>query len=280
MRMETLIVSFSQTGNTKKVGRAMAEAFGEAKLPVRTVSFKKVTPDDFLAADLIGVGAPSFESQAPTPVREFLSRLPNLDGKMSFVFATAGGAPGRVLWDMAKPLKGKGARVIGGFLCRGTCYHPIPCLVGRFPDRPNQGDLNRARRFAASVAKLAKGDHSIAVPDENRPEALNPELGLYDVAGMLLNDPLVRFLMPKPRVDPNACDQCMWCVNECPTASILVHSKPEIGKHCIRCYRCLTGCPKNAFSANWWFSNLVTWSLYNQTFELWFGDIRKGERIY
>ncbi|MBI9085285.1 MAG: EFR1 family ferrodoxin [Desulfobacterales bacterium] len=278
--METLIVSFSQTGNTRKVGRAMAEAMAEAGFVVRTISFKKVTAEDFLAADLIGVGAPCFESQAPTPVRDFLVGLPDLKGRRAFVFATAGGAPGRVLWDMARPLKQRGAEVLGGFLCRGTCYHPIPCLVGRFPERPDETDLEKARRFAASVAEMVQGDDPRSVPAENRLETLNPGLGLYDIAGLALKDPLIRFLMPKPRVDSDACDQCGWCVHECPTASIILHSTPEIGGQCIRCYRCLTGCPKNAFSVNWWFSNPVVWSLYNQTFEHWFGDIRKGERVY
>ena len=55
---------------------------------------------------------------------------------------------------------------------------------------------------------------------------------------------------------------------------------PVLDNQCIRCYRCLTGCPQEAFAADWRFGNLATWSLYNTAFERWFGDLEPGERIY
>jgi epoxyqueuosine reductase QueG len=62
--------------------------------------------------------------------------------------------------------------------------------------------------------------------------------------------------------------------------NIAMQPNPVLGGRCIRCYRCLTGCPQKAFVANWRLGNLVTLSLYNTTFERWFGDIKPGERIY
>ena len=276
--MQVKFITFSQTGNTRKVAKAMADALRGLGHEVHSVSFKKVGRDDFRGVDLVGLGAPCFESQAPTPMRQFLASLPSLVHTRAFVFATSGGAPGRVLQDLALPLKKKGARVLGGFLCRGTCYHPVPCLEGRFPDRPNAGDLEKARRFARSVATLAAAGEMTSLPDENRVDLLRPGWGLYDLAGMVLKDPLVRFLMPVP--DARRCDRCEWCVHECPTGSIRLKPTPRIGKACIRCYRCLTGCPQRVLAVNWVMSNAVTWSLYNETFERWFGDIRPGEATY
>jgi hypothetical protein len=37
---------------------------------------------------------------------------------------------------------------------------------------------------------------------------------------------------------------------------------------------------QKAFTVNWQLGNLVTLSLYNTTFERWFGDIKPGERFY
>ena len=166
--MKVKIIVFSQTGNTRKVAKAMADAIRGLGHDVRCIPLKKAARDDFRRADLVGVGAPCFESQAPTPMRQFLASLPALVYTRAFVFATSGGAPGRVLRDLALPLKKKGAIVLGGFLCRGTCYHPVPCLEGRFPDRPNAGDLEKARRFARSVAALAAAGEVTSLPDENR----------------------------------------------------------------------------------------------------------------
>jgi len=62
--------------------------------------------------------------------------------------------------------------------------------------------------------------------------------------------------------------------------NITLQSCPVLGDRCIRCYRCLTGCPQRAFDADWRLGNLAVWAFYNTTFERWFGDLEPGERIY
>jgi flavodoxin/NAD-dependent dihydropyrimidine dehydrogenase PreA subunit len=277
--MKISIACFSQTGNTRKVAKAMGEVFKNVGHEVRNIGFNKLTHDNFTSADLIGVGAPSFESQAPTPVREFLKNLPPLEGKKAFVFSTSGGAPGRVLYDLAKPLMMKGAEVIGGFLCRGTCYYPLPCMINRFPQRPDSRDLSRARSFAKSVLAHLSSSASGPIPD-SRPDTFKHGFGFYNIIGAILKDPLVRLVMPKPKADGKKCTECKWCVHECPTHSMTLNPKPRIAKTCIRCYRCMTGCPEEALSARLGISNFITWTIYNTTFERWMGDIQKGERIY
>ena len=277
--MKTNIIYFSQTGNTRKIAKAMAGVFKGAGHDTRTIGFTKIQLSDFTGADLIGVGAPCFESQAPSHVREYLWDLPDLTGKKAFVFSTSGGAPGKVLYDLAKPLMKKGADVIGGFLSRGTCFYPVPCLKGRFPVRPDARDLEKAEEFAGAVLEHLSLGASGSIP-ESRPDALKHGAGFYNIIGAIMNDPLVRFLMPKPKVDMEKCTECGWCAAECPTSSIRLNPKPEIEKSCFRCYRCITGCPEEAFSVKWGISNFMVWTLYNQTFERWLGDIQKGERIY
>lgn len=148
--MNVTIIYFSQTGNTRRVAEAMAGAFREVGHFTRTISLKKATPHDATTCDLLGIGTPCFSSQAPTPIKAFLRTLPPLNQKRAFVFATSGGAPGRVLFDLTHLLLRKGADVVGGFLSRGELYHPAPCLIGRFPKRPNEEDFARARQFRVS----------------------------------------------------------------------------------------------------------------------------------
>ena len=81
--MKITILYFSQTGNTRKLGRAMAEALDGAGHQVKMVSVKKAREDDFRSCDLVATGTPCFSSRAPTPVREFLSRLPDLSGRQA-----------------------------------------------------------------------------------------------------------------------------------------------------------------------------------------------------
>jgi len=273
------IVCFSQTGNTRKVAEAMASVFSGADHEVRILSLNKDSYEKLTDAHLIGVGTPCFVSQAPGPVKKYLKKLPEMNGIKAFVFSTSGGAPGRVLYDLAVPLRQKGIDIIGGHLSRGTCFHPIPCLVGRFPGRPDGGDITESEQFASAILHHIESGIPGSMP-ESRQDAFRHGYGFYQMVGAILKDPLVRFLMPKPKVELRVCNECGWCVRECPTGSIRLAPKPVITGTCIRCYRCMNGCPENALWVKWGISNFLVWLFYNTTFERWFGDVRPGEKLY
>ncbi len=277
--MDITLVYFSQTGNTRKVAGAMADAFGDLGHSVRTVSLKKATPEDAINSDLFGVGCPCFTGQAPTPIKDFLRALPQMNSRRAFVFATSGGAPGKVLYDLTRLLRHKGADVVGGILIRGECFHPSPCFIGRYPGRPNADDLDRAQRFAIATAEHVASDIPGPV-SESRPDALKQGWGLYDFEGMFVLDPLIRLVLPKPKLDLSKCDKCKWCAYECPVDNVNMNPYPTLGGSCIRCYRCLTGCPQKAFRAGWFLGNLVLFSLHNTVFERLFGDLDYDEQIY
>jgi flavodoxin/NAD-dependent dihydropyrimidine dehydrogenase PreA subunit len=277
--MEVTMIYFSQTGNTHKVAEAMAEAFRGAGHAVRPLSLEIATPSDAASGDLLGVGSPCFSSQAPTPVKAFLRGLPALNGRRAFVFATAGGAPGRVLYDLSHLLQDKGAEVVGGFLARGELHHPAPCMVGRMPHRPNAEELAQARSFAAAVAEHVAAGRSGPVAG-SRPDAFKLKVGFYELVGLLSTDGFLRLVLPEPKLDATRCDGCQWCVSACPMDNIRLQPTPVLGAQCIRCYRCLTGCPQEAYEADWRLGNLATLALYNTVFERWFGDLAPGESIY
>jgi ferredoxin len=257
----------------------MAEVFRQAGHVTRTVSLRKATSEDATTADLVGVGTPCFSSQAPTPVKTFLRGLPPLDKQRAFVFATSGGAPGRVLYDLTRLLRRKGADVVGGFLVHGELHHPAPCLVGRLPNRPDAEDLNQARRFAAAVSEHVTAGRPGPV-SESRPDTWRPQGRFYGLVAALSTDRFLRLMLPEPKPVVALCDQCQWCVYECPMHNISLGHYPVLGDRCIRCYRCLTGCPQQAFRADWRLGNLAVLSFYNAAFERWFGDLKPGERIY
>jgi len=257
----------------------MAQVFREAGHVTRTLSLKKTTHQDAISADLLGVGTPCFVSRAPTPIKSFLQRLPPLGNKRTFIFATSGGAPGRVLSDLTSILQGKGADVVGGFLTRGELFYPLPCLLGRMPNRPNENDLLRTKLFASVVYEHVS-DGRFGPMIESRPDTFKPRGGFYDYVALLGTDHFQRLLLPEPKLDPVRCDQCQWCVDECPMHTITMQPYPVFGDQCIRCYRCLTGCPQKALTADLRFGNLATLLFYNTIFERWFGDLEPGESIY
>ena len=226
--MNMLLVYFSQTGNTRKVAESMAEAFRDKGHTVRTLSMKEAQPADILSCDVLGMGTPCFESQAPTPVKDFLTALPPLYGKPAFVFATSGGSPGRVLYDLAHIIQGKGASVLAGFMGRGTVHHPAPCLIGRMPGRPSHEDLERAHSFAQAVDRqLQAGGTSVIHEGGKDPLSLN--WGFYDLVALIAKPFLLRILLPKPKIDQTLCNQCGICADECPMQEHYPESLPGSG---------------------------------------------------
>ncbi len=277
--MNVTMIYFSQTGNTRHVAEAMAEAFRQAGHSARLVPLNKATPQDATTGDLLGVGTPCFSSQAPTPVKTFLNALPALPNRRAFVFATSGGEPGIVLYDMARVLQAKGAEVVGGFLARGALHHPAPCMIGRFANRPDADDLARARRFGAAIAEHVSAGRSGLVA-ASRPDTLRSKRDFYALVAALSTDGFLRLVLPEPKLTSSRCNQCGWCARECPLHNITLEPYPVLGSQCIRCYRCLTGCPQKALEANWWLGNLAILTFYNTTFVRWFGDLAPGEQIY
>lgn len=277
--MNVTMVCFSQTGNTRRVAEAMAAAFRAAGHTPQIVSLKEATPQHATTGNLLGIGTPCLSSQAPTPMKAFLRSLPQLDGRRAFVFATSGGAPGRVSYDLTRLLRDRGAEVVGGFLTRGEVHHPAPCLTGRMAGRPNEEDLADARGFAAAVAEHVSSGRAGPV-DIGRPDAFRPGRGFYDLVAAISTDGFLRFMLPEPETDPARCNQCGWCVRQCPTQNIVLEPHPVLADRCIRCYRCTTGCPQEALTTDWRWGNLAVWAFYNTALERWFGDLKPGERIY
>lgn len=277
--MNITIIYFSQSGQTRKVAEAMAIALRKKKHSVRLSAIQDVNQEDIIKCDLLGVGSPCFESQAPSPVKVWIRSWPALQNKKAFVFATAGGAPGLVLYDLTRELRKKGAKVIGGFMSRGMVHHPAPCLIGRLPNRPNARDLSEARTFALAVEKHIKSGDDGNIP-ESRPDALKPRLGFYQLVGLIAKPFLLRIILPKPKLTRNLCNQCQLCAKECPVQSITLAPDLVIDGRCIRCYHCQNICPKKALNESWWYGNLVILSLYNTIFARLFGDLKREESIY
>jgi ferredoxin len=139
--------------------------------------------------------------------------------------------------------------------------------------------LDRARNFAAALIEHVAAGRAGILP-ESRRDALTGGWGFYDIVAKISTDAALRLLMPEPKLDVGKCDQCGWCVAECPVDSIAMRPYPVLGGECIRCCRCLTGCPREAFSASWAFADLSLKALYSPAFERWFGDVEPGEEVY
>lgn len=149
--MQVLIVCVSVSNrNTRKVADAMAEVFD-----ARVVEPEEVDDDMVAEADLVGIGSGIFALNFHRRIREFVRQLPQVTEKPAFIFWTSG-APEPPIWSYAgrltRRLEAKQFRVLDSFSCLGwDTWLPLRLIGGLNKGRPNDDDLDRARRFATDL---------------------------------------------------------------------------------------------------------------------------------
>ena len=153
---QVLVVYFSATGNT----RAMAEAVLEGVRSVDSVdcalkSVDQVSNDDWIAADAIIVGSPTYFGQMASRIKRMFDITERvygaLEGKVGAAFTTAGGAGcGHELTNMSIIT----AMLVAGMIVQGTTKGPHfgPFAIGN----PGEKELRAARDLGVRVAELAQ----------------------------------------------------------------------------------------------------------------------------
>jgi NAD(P)H dehydrogenase (quinone) len=152
--LKVLVTYYSHTGNTEKAAEALAKGVKRVGASVVVKRVEDVDSSELGKYGLICIGTPVRYFRPVRRVREFLEKLPNLEGKFGVAFSTHGGlGPGRSLSAIGKALRGKGAKVLGSMTTVAANHHyRLFVLHG---DRPNENDLRKFEEFGGTIAKVA-----------------------------------------------------------------------------------------------------------------------------
>jgi len=247
--MKTLIVCFSQTGNTLKVAERIRAGIVSVTGQCDLMNLSDVDTDSLADYDLVGLGCPVFYYQEPFNVSDFIEALPDLAGRQWFVFCTHGSVIGNTFPSVVERLKKKKISVIGyhDTYADGTLpFYPYPTLTTGHPDNI---DLDAANSFGREIAersqRIAEGD-----------DALVPELAEVPAewaqTAKSLNLDFMDQMMPKLRVDMEKCTHCHICEENCPVEGIDIEADPpRIQEPCVYCWYCAKICPTLAIEADW-----------------------------
>jgi|Deesub1362A_J573_1020465.scaffolds.fasta_scaffold03786_4 flavodoxin len=134
--------------NTEKVAKVIADVLqADLKEP------KETEVEDLSSYDLIGFGSGIYFSKHHRELLEFAERLPRAK-KKAFIFSTAGFPSTKWHGVLREILKSKGFEILGEFCCRGFNTHSILRFIGGMnKGRPNEEDLEKARKFAEEIKR-------------------------------------------------------------------------------------------------------------------------------
>jgi flavodoxin/ferredoxin len=247
--MKALIISFSQSGNTKKAAACIAEGIREKGDSCLVTDLESVDQNSLGDYDLVGLGCPVFFLQEPYNVRDFIEGLAPHPGKDWFVFCTHGSVMGITLHSMTKGLEKKGIRVIGSHHTYADAtipFYPYPTLTTGHPDAQ---DIEEAKVFGREIAacyrNIADGDTSgIKGPYPVPEDWVEGDLAMY-TRDMLPN------IMPPMTIDAETCTECGECEDACPVGGIDISADPRrIQEPCIYCWNCVKVCPTSSIEAD------------------------------
>src|SRR3989304_5403172 len=106
--MRSLILYYSQTGNTRKIARAIYKGMSPLLEQCDIAPVKEVKPQDLNKYDLIGLGSPVWDGAETPNVRRFIENTPKQQGRHIFSFNTHGVMPEHYFPHRGQEAEGKG----------------------------------------------------------------------------------------------------------------------------------------------------------------------------
>lgn len=248
--MKTLVIYFSQTGNTRKIAQCIHDGLTAGNAESELKALSDISANTLSDYDLVGIGAPVFYYKEPFNVRDFLQLLPQLNGQHWFVFCTHGNVIGNFFPSVADKLKAKGAAVIGYHNCYANItvpFYPKPSYTSGHPD---DRDLERAGKFGRAIVEKSK--QLLQKEDTVLPDPLPVSSDEWIEESHRITEALLKAMLPQLQFNADTCTHCHACEEQCPVNGIDISSEqPRLQSPCIFCWRCVNICPTLSIFADW-----------------------------
>jgi len=237
-----LLLIFSGTGNTLKVGNMIATRFKKNGFSVDIIEIKHPFPviTDINQYRFIGFGYPIHAFNIPKIYRQFIATVPVAKAVPAFIFKTSGepfSLNNASSYLLVKTLRKKGYQI------RSDTHFLMPYnILFRYPDRAVKDMIFYAEILSAiTVQKLIENKQdTLRYKFQHR---LISALFRIQYWGAKLNGRLLG-------VNKNKCTQCGLCIKNCPTGNIVIRQgKIKFSGKCTMCMRCIMYCPQDAIKA-------------------------------
>jgi flavodoxin/ferredoxin len=247
--MKSVVLYFSQTGNTKKVAEAIQRGIKSAAGHCDLLRLQDAEIRNLSGYDLIGLGGPVFVFKPSVNLSIFMSRMTPLRGKPCFLFATHGGHPGNFMPAATRILERQGLEVVGAFDCDGDVTrpsYPYPFWTGGHPDPV---DLGMAAGFGQEMAERCLNPPGARRVSRPYFEWLDDPIYFRSVKVWDANKIRSQDFIVPMALDQGQCAYpgCRLCVDHCPMGSIDLSATPIVFRRgCISCLFCEKICPTGA----------------------------------
>jgi ferredoxin len=254
---------FSPTGNTKKIIHSIAKGIG---LPIDesidlTLPKNRDRWSGHYEGDMLLVGLPVYGSTYPSIILPSLKKLKG-EGKFAIPIAVCGNCKmGSALAEMCVILKKQGFTIPAA----GNFVGEHSCATDEFrlgTGRPDEQDLMKAYEYGQKIAAKLKDDpKDITSIYSGKLHIQIYANGSLDAKGYMNDVWESKIFVESRRENLDQCNNCLLCVESCPTGAIDSNSLEINDLACVRCFACTSVCPKGVLKkhvvplpelTSWW----------------------------
>jgi flavodoxin/NAD-dependent dihydropyrimidine dehydrogenase PreA subunit len=258
---KVLIATFSQNGSTKKVADQIALGLGSSNFEVTQMSITENKSLDVKEYDIIGIGTPTYFFRPPFTIIDFVTNLPGLENKSTFVFILHGTNQGDCGNWIRRGLNKKGSKDLGYFRSYGADYWIGYIKRGTLfsHSSPTAQELSSAEAFGRTIA-LRYTDKSPQIENYDPPTPF-----IYGLERMFVSRPLAKLIYSKTFKADKNCDNCGICIKKCPIGNISenINGKLKWQSKCLLCATCELSCPKDAIHSALDWGIFAPFMIYN-----------------
>ena len=241
-----LVVWFSQTGHTERIGRLIAACWRKTGLNVDEGDIRDIRPAEFSSYDLIAAGSPVYYYDMAEPLRDWLNDIPQIEGTAVVSFATFGG-PGHNQHNTACGIldilsrRGGVPAAMDTFGNMST-FAPTwstgrTARILKYSHLPDENTYERVRAFSSGALDLiASGTVS----------EIDYEKTIFSVLKRFGTAEFTKKLARSHAINSETCVRCLMCEARCPARAIDISSYSVDRKKCIFCVGCVNLCPVGA----------------------------------
>lgn len=241
-----LVVWYSQTGNTGRIGKLIAAVWRKAGIKVDSGDYRdlvNINPADY---DVIAAGSPVYYYEVPENFRKWINGISAVDGTPVASFVTFGGEGGNqhnTAYSILDLFSRKGGVPAGmGLFGAMSAFSPTWSSgngerVLKYRDQPDENVYSEVRKYAAEIIQRVK---------EGSPFNAEDEFSFRDYISGGLSIGATKLLITGHKVNRDKCIGCGTCVRKCPADAIFPEKGQVDTDLCIACFGCVNNCPAEA----------------------------------
>jgi ferredoxin/flavodoxin len=240
------VIWYSQTGNSERTGRLIAEIFNKKGLNVTASDYRDFDRESIGAYDLIVAGSPVYYYDVPENFKRWIKKMPEITGKPCAAYVTFGGTGGNqhnTVCTLADLLAEKGGVPVGMETFGNMSTFAITWSYGNearvleYQHLPDNITYEKMRTYARLILDRVHQGQGMEIEKD------------CDLRDLIKNSPSIwgtKLFISHHAIDGSKCIQCGTCLKKCPVGAIDLEKKQVNTDACIACLGCVNNCPASA----------------------------------